>query len=110
MKPNVLYTCRSPALFRTCGNNKSSASFLLSKSTSISAFITSKVSEAPKRATASSYIFKASSDCFEACNNNIFSRYSAARSEERRVGKECRSRWSPDDSKQTTKIEYVKDE
>src|SRR5690606_41050016 len=71
MKPNVLYTCRSPALFRTCGNNKSSASFLLSKSTSISAFITSKVSEAPKRATASSYIFKASSDCFEACNNNI---------------------------------------
>src|SRR5215813_6492250 len=29
------------------------------------------------------------------CERELFSRRSSARSEERRVGKECRSRWSP---------------
>ena len=34
-------------------------------------------------------------DEFEACYNRKAALYYAARSEERRVGKECRSRWSP---------------
>ena len=29
------------------------------------------------------------------CSVRVFERYSTMRSEERRVGKECRSRWSP---------------
>src|SRR5690554_8192976 len=40
------------------------------------------------------------------CNSSAFGSSSLIRSEERRVGKECRSRWSPDHYKKKIMIQH----
>ena len=49
-----------------------------------------------KHVVLSLFFLKFASDKFEECRNKIISTHGEKyRSEERRVGKECRSRWSP---------------